>query len=217
MSIDILEAVEKGDLQALEAAIEADPDAAAATDQAGVSVLLRAAYRGRSDMLEVLLRHRPSLDIFEAAALGCSDRVEELLGNDPSAARAWSPDGFTALHLAAFFRHADCAKLLIEQGSDLSAHSQNAMSVAPLNSAAASGQREVVELLLDRGAEINACQSGGFTALHSAAHNGDKPLVDLLLSRGASAGLETSEGKKAADMAREKGHDALAKRLDSAQ
>lgn len=217
MSMNILEAVEKGDLQALEVALKADPDAGEAKDETGVSVLLQAAYRRRSDMVDVLLRHRPSLDIFESAALGRVGRVEELLRNDPSLAGAWSPDGFTALHLAAFFRHENCVKLLIEKGSDLSAHSQNHMSVAPLNSAAASGQREIVELLLDHGAEIDACQSGGFAPLHSAAHNGDEPLVELLLARGASSGLETNEGKKAADMAREKGHELLAKRLDSAQ
>jgi ankyrin repeat protein len=215
MGINITEAIEKGDLQALETALEADPDAAAATDDAGVSVLLQAAYRGKSDMVEVLLRHRPSLDIFEAAALGRADRVEELLRADSSVAGAWSPDGFTALHLAAFFRHADCARLLIEQGSDVSAHSQNPMSVAPLNSAAASGQRDVVELFLDHGAKVDAHQNGGYTALHSAAHNGDEPLVDLLLSRGASSGLKTNDGKNAADMARENGHETLAKRLDN--
>jgi ankyrin repeat protein len=215
MSTNILEAVEIGDLQALETALEADPEAADAKDEAGVSVLLQAAYRGRSDMVEALLRRRSRIDIFEAAALGRADRVEELLGNDPSAARAWSPDGFTALHLAAFFRHTDCAKLLIDQGSDVSTHSQNPMSVAPLNSAAASGQREVVALLLDHGAEIDASQSGGFTALHSAAHNGDESLVELLLARGAASGLETDDGKRPADMARESGHEALAKRLDN--
>jgi ankyrin repeat protein len=215
MCRNILEAVEKGDMQALEAALEADPGRSAAGDEGGVSVLLQAAYRGRSDMVEVLLRHRPSLDIFEAAALGRADRVEELLREDTSLAGAWSADGFTALHLAAFFRHIDCARLLIQQGADVSAHSHNPMSVAPLNSAAASGQREVVEMLLDHGAEVNACQSGGYTSLHSAAHNGDGPLVELLLSRGASTGLKTDEGKSAADMAREKDHEELAERLDS--
>jgi hypothetical protein len=48
-------------------------------------------------------------------------------------------------------------------------------------------KREIVSLLLDRGAEVNAAPAWkfGLTALQAAALVGDLPLVKLLVSRGA--------------------------------
>ena len=51
--------------------------------------------------------------------------------------------------------------------------------------AAPSGHEGVVDLLLQRGAEINLQSSNGGTALMCAAGNGHERVVDLLLRRGA--------------------------------
>ena len=45
--------------------------------------------------------------------------------------------------------------------------------------------RDVVQLLLDRGADPNKTDKDGMTALHCAAFNGNKDVVQLLLDRGA--------------------------------
>nr|MBA2506321.1 ankyrin repeat domain-containing protein [Thermoleophilaceae bacterium] len=75
-----------------------------------------------------------SLDVFEAAALGRRGRVEELIAADPSRARAAAVDGFTALHLVAFFSgDAGIARLLLDVGADPSAVANNDMQVTPLN------------------------------------------------------------------------------------
>jgi ankyrin repeat protein len=71
-------------------------------------------------------------------------------------------------------------------------------------------------LLLDHGAEVDARQQAGYTALQAAAIHGDEELSDLLLSRGADPALRSDDGKSAADLAREKGHQALAGRLEAA-
>lgn len=55
----------------------------------------------------------------------------------------------------------------------------------PLMVAAANGHIETVRLLLDAGADINAHDITGWTALHAGALNGNAPLVSLLLSSGA--------------------------------
>jgi hypothetical protein len=79
----------------------------------------------RKDMVDLLLAARPELDIFEATAAGHSERVAELLHRDPTVARSWSADGFTALHFAAFFGQEAIAILLLQHSADASAEARN--------------------------------------------------------------------------------------------
>jgi ankyrin repeat protein len=87
--------------------------------------------------------------------------------------------------------------------------------VQALHAAVASRNAEAVALLLDRGADPNARQQVGYTPLMGAANAGREDLVDLLLRHGADRTLVNDEGKTAADIARERGHAAVAARLSS--
>ena len=182
---------------------------------ADVSPILRAVYDGDGAALERLLAGDPELDVFEAAALGRDERVQGLLTAQPGLVDDHTPDGFTALHLAAFFDHPGVARGLIARGADPCARAENEMAVEPLHSAAASSARDVAELLLDAGADVNAQQHGGFTPLAAAARNGDDALADLLVARGADTELADDEGQMPGDHARTAGHEALARRLDA--
>jgi ankyrin repeat protein len=153
-----------------------------------LSPLMRALYEGKTEEARALADARSDLDVFEAAAIGNTDRLSALLDDDPSLVNAWSDDGFTPLHFAAFFGHPAAAKLLVERGADLEARSTNeqfALDARPLHSATAAGQREVCEVLLDAGADVNAVQHGRYTPLLEARENGDEELARLLLERGA--------------------------------
>lgn len=56
---------------------------------------------------------------------------------------------------------------------------------SPLILAAAKGHTEIVRLLLDRGAHINATDHTGWTPLHAAIYGGHAEVVQCLLERGA--------------------------------
>lgn len=198
---DVLAAIHSGDLDLLQQLVARDAASAAARDTNGVSALLNALYRGRQDMVSVLLTAEAPLDIFEAAALGNSRRLTELLARDAALVNVVSADGFTPLHLACFFRQEGSARQLLRAGADPAAVARNKMKVQPLHSAAAACQRAIVEMLLHAGAPVNAQQQGGWTALHAAVQHGDREMAELLLEYGAEPMLANEEGKTPLDMA----------------
>ncbi|HYH46650.1 MAG TPA: ankyrin repeat domain-containing protein [Thermoanaerobaculia bacterium] len=210
----LIAAVDADDEVAVEQLLAAAPGLARERGEDGVSMLLRAQYRRRPRALSALLAAGAPLDLFEAAALGRLERVEELFAAEPAAASARSADGFTALHLACFFQHPATAAVLVEAGADVRAVAENPMRVTPLHSAAAVHAHEIAALLLDRGADPDAAQIGGYTALHSAAHSGDLEMIDLLLAHGADRERRTDDGRSALDFAREAGHLEAAARFE---
>ena len=112
---------------------------------------------------------------------------------DPSQAAAWSPDGFTALHFAAFFGGITVARRLLDAGAPLDVVSRNDFGVAPLNSAAA-GQQDVAFLLVERGADVDVKQRHGWTPLMGAADHGNAALVDALVAAHADVGARNDLG-----------------------
>lgn len=101
------------------------------------------------------------------------------------------PPTFTLLHLAAYFGNLPWAKLLLEQSSSDGIPFRRYISRkdsygrTPLFWAATFGHHDVVELLLDHGAQINSRDRSRLTPLHIAVTGQHKDVVALLLSRSA--------------------------------
>lgn len=154
-----------------------------------MSDVLGAIYRGDRDEAERLADGK-ELDIFEASALGRTERVRELLDADSALANAWAEDGFQPLGLASFFGHEDAARVLVEHGAEVNSASRNPMRVMPLHSAAAAHDPDVrfsiAKLLLEAGADPNARQQDDYTPLMAADQHGDTRLRDLLVAHGAN-------------------------------
>ena len=209
----LMDAIAKNDVAAVQELLTVDPAAVNARGPSGESPLLAAIYRNADQIIDVLAARR-ELDVFEAAAIGSRERIEELLGQDPTLVTSHSGDGWTALHLTAFFAKHDAAELLLERGASVHASSTNYMANTPLHAAVAGKQDlGLVTLLLANGADVNARGASGVTPLHLAASRGNDALVDLLLTRGAEAGARMDDGKTPAIIASEHGHQTLAERL----
>ncbi len=209
-------AVAENDPEAVDRLLAERPELAWARNDDDIGPVLVARYGFALGALERLLDARgDDLDVFEAAAVGRADLVRGALAEDSHAALSWTPDGFTALHLAAFFGTEEAIGALLEAGAELDAPSRNTMRVTPLHAAAASRHVAICRTLVERGADVNAVQRAGFTPLMAAAENGDGELVELLLAAGADATRRADDGRTAADLARAAGHAPLALRLEA--
>jgi ankyrin repeat protein len=201
MPNEIFEAIRNDDAERVSSLITQDPANATARDDAGVSAIMQAVYQRKHAIGDLLRRVAGDLDVFEAAAVGDKDRLCQLLREHPDTICTFSADGFTPLHFAAFFSQPETAEELLNNGADPNAVATNGTKLAVINSAAASGNAELVKMLLREGANPDSQQEGGYTALHSAAHNNNSEMVRALLEAGADPSIRTNDGKTAADMA----------------
>jgi ankyrin repeat protein len=177
---------------------------------------MRALYRANEPLASTIRERIPSLDVFEASIIGDVDRLRSLLDGEPSHATAYSADGFTPLHFAAFFGHPDAVRLLLGRGAEVDALGRGWMTGTALHSAAARSQTEIVRLLLAAGANPRARQSGGSTPLHAAAANADVASVDALLEAGADPAVATDDGRSPLDLAEERGDAETVTRIRAA-
>jgi ankyrin repeat protein len=203
---EVIAAVQSGNKEKLANLLVEDPTLAAARDEKGVSAFMTALYHRRPDQLQQLLAANPALDIFDATAVGHTERVSELLKSDPQLAKSWSADGFTALHFACFFGQNATGLQLLEHGADAVAEARNPMKVMPLHSAASARNVAMAKALIEHGAPVNARQAMGWTAIHAAAQSGDKAMAELLLKHGADPRMTNDEGISAVDLAKKGGH-----------
>lgn len=186
--------------------IQEDPGALTARDASGASPLLLAIYHQKHDIAGMIADAIGAIDMFEAAALGRVERIKELLRGDPSLASSYSPDGFPAVGLAAFFGHLDAVNALIAAGADVHAAAKNPLKVQALHAAVASKNLDIVRAVLEAGADPNAAQQQGFRPLHESGSSGSRELAELLLKYGADPRLKNDDGKDTIALAREKGH-----------
>ena len=67
--------------------------------------------------------------------------------------------------------------------------------VTPLQHAIRYRQKEAVELIIEKGADVNKSTRWGWTPLHFAAWHNQTSIVQLLLDRGANPNIPNAEGK----------------------
>ena len=120
--------------------------------------------------------------------------------------------GSAAIHKAAEGGHSSWVEALLK-GDPALVFSRDDAGWTPLHSAAVSGQKNVVELLLANKADVNAKNSDGKQPLHLAAESGHEPVAVLLLANGAEVNSRDSRGDTPMDHAAGNGHMDLAELL----
>jgi ankyrin repeat protein len=171
--MSIFELIDSGDAAGLQALIDREPDALKTRDDSGVSPLMHASYRGRGLVFE-LLAATGSTDPWDRLLLGESDGLP--------APDAWSPDGFTPLHIAAFAKNVAGAEALLDAGADPNVFATASFArVTPLGTCGFVGATEVARTLMRHGANATLAEVEGATPLADAFQNGHGDLVALLV------------------------------------
>lgn len=214
MSKEFFDAIRAGERDKVSAMLAADPTLLKAQDDKGNSAFVAAKYSRQNDIAAMLLERGAPLDFFAACMAGKCDRLKELLDADSSWLNSYSHDGWTALHLAAFFSQPDAVNELLAGGANVNARARNGTNNMPLHAGASSGNMDVVRALAEHGADVNARQEGGWTALHAAALAGNVEMAQFLISKGADTEARASNNQNALDLALTKGHQAMVNLLD---
>ena len=80
------------------------------------------------------------------------------------------------------------------------------MNWTPLHTAVKNRRRAIVELLVSKGADINAQNGSRQTPLYVAVDTGQKDLAELLISKGADVNIVAGRGENALSLAKKRGN-----------
>jgi ankyrin repeat protein len=208
---EFLDAIKKGNSSRVGELLKQDPALIKASTKNGTTPVLLAVYARHPEIAESLLATGIEPNIFEAAATGRVERVRELLRKNPELVKAYSPDGWTALHLN--FGNLEIVKLTLDSGADIDAVSKNKFTATPLQGAAAMEKVDLARLLIARGANVNCRGEEGGSPLHEAAGSGQLEFAKLLLDHGANINAKDDNGKTPLTIALELKQTEMAKFL----
>lgn len=110
-------------------------------------------------------------------------------------------NGDTALMIAAYTANKVAVQALLDKGAAV-----NRAGWTALHYAAAAGDNDIVNLLLDKSAELDALSPNKTTPIMMAARGGHIYTVKILLDAGADASLKNDAGMSAIDFARQNGN-----------
>jgi ankyrin repeat protein len=200
---EFIQLVTTGQVDKVQHQLSEHPELATSRDEAGRSAVLLALYYRQPAVATLIKNHLSALDLFEAAALGEIDALQQALKE--TAVNQPGKDGFPALGLACYLGQYEASRILLEAGADANQAASNPSRITPLHAAMARQDLELVKLLLAHGADANAAQGNGVTPLHSAAHSGQLELARVLVEAGATINARMDDGRTPLDFAKQGG------------
>jgi uncharacterized protein len=217
----LTKAVKANDIQAVRVLVKSGTDVNVRSGD-GSTPLLWAANNGSVEIARLLIASKAAVDVandfgitalLQASRVGDSAMVDLLLrsGANPNKAH---PEGETPLLAASRSGSVPTVRLLLTRGVDVNA-AEKFQNTTAVMWAAAEGHVDVVDVLIEAGADINRQghittltdrnnadhPTGGFTPLMWAARAGNDALVRRLVEKGAKVNLKNGDEASAAMVA----------------
>ena len=195
------------------------------TDKEGRTALMTAAWKNHADILQLLIMrganvnardHRRRNALHNLAAdkecrWGWGDEIVELLlRTDCQIDGVDGQDelGRTPLHWACATGNWRLAQLLLTRpdGPKAEIDAMELRGKTALHIATAHDRADIVQLLLQHEAAVNACSDGGWTPLHNACERGCEAIVSILLRAGSHINSQLLNGVTPLHLAAQGGH-----------
>jgi ankyrin repeat protein len=174
---DFIKAVKFDDADKIKSLLQRGMDPNTIEPERGENGLILALREGSMKVFDILL-HAPGINVDAKAS-----------------------NGDTALMIAAYKGNKPAAEALLVKGAEV-----NRPGWTALHYAAAAGSNEIVQLLLDKSAYIDAESPNKTTPVMMAAYGGHILTVKLLLDEGADPTLKNELGMTAIDFAKKAEH-----------
>jgi ankyrin repeat protein len=224
----LIEAVKEGNLPSVKTSLANGADIKV-KNRKGDTLLFLAIEKGHTEIVGFLLDNGFGINdedpigrttLLAAAYCGHTEIVKLLLDKGAEV-NPKNDYGFTPLMAAADNGYLEIVKLLLDKGADVNTKHKTGNTAligaaergfprtglfpkkrTEVNPQEQNNRMEIVKLLLDKGAEVNAKNENGYTALIAAAEFGRTEIVKLLLDRGADINARTNEGLTAIEQAK---------------
>jgi ankyrin repeat protein len=139
-----------------------------------------------------------SQDIFDVARKGTASEMIAIWEKSPEQLTKSNSDGYTPIILAAYHTNFDVLKVLVTKEVPLNDSSKYG---SPLMAATVKGSVDIVDFLLNNGADPNLVDTNGTSALLYACLFQLTDIAKLLVAHDANVSLKDNRGNTAMDYA----------------
>ena len=215
---EIISFIESGDFQTIKKLIESkslDVNYNLDIDEYSKSTpLIQAIKYKQTDIINYLLENNADVNLkeeltgFTPLMASLHDiTITELLIEKGADIEAKDDDGINALVYASTYNNEEMVKFLLEKGADANTvceieNEHTDIASTPLMNAAYRGNTNIINMLLENGADINYTTDFGMTALMMAASFNQFEAAKVLLENNADTSITDEYGRTALDLAK---------------
>ena len=227
---EIVSFIESGDFQTIKKLIESkslDVNYNLEIDEYSKSTpLIQAIKYKQTDIINYLLENNADVNLKEEltgftplmASLN-NIAIAELLIEKGADIEAKDDDGINALVYASTYNDEEMVKFLLEKGADANTvceieNEHTDIASTPLMNAAYRGNTNIINMLLENGANINYTTDFGMTALIMAASFNQFEAAKILLENNADTSMTDEYGRTALDLAKSEDYEDIVALLE---
>ena len=227
---EIISFIESGDFQTIKKLIESkslDVNYNLEIDEYSKSTpLIQAIKYKQTDIINYLLENNADVNLkeeltgFTPLMASLHDiTITELLIEKGADIEAKDDDGINALVYASTYNNEEMVKFLLEKGADANTvceieNEHIDISPTPLMNAAYRGNTNIINMLLENGADINYTTDYGMTALMYAASFNQFEAAKVLLENNADTSITDEYGRTALDLAKSEDYKDIVELLE---